>query len=215
MANEKRINIGNLVTPNGASMIFGAKTAEDGLSLDTENSHTWGAYNIVIEEEDIDENIPATQITYSPVSGEGLESTTVQDAITELNDEKTTVVVKAWNNATTPTQTAHQTLVINNVKNETIYNTMKDNELINSDELYLIQGVAIKPSIEVLTFTLANEQISITDTSGLLSKNPLVFYNGLLMVINLNYTINGNTLTLSDFSAEESDVITLVGIKMG
>jgi hypothetical protein len=35
------------------------------------------------------------------------------------------------------------------------------------------------------------------------------------MVINLNYTISGNTLTLSDFSAEESDVITLVGIKMG
>lgn len=213
---EKKLNIGNLVTPNGASMIFGAKTTDDGLNLETENSHTWEAYTIVIEEEeDTDEIIPATNIIYESVGGEGLESTTVQDAITELNDEKTTVIIKAWDNATTPMQTSYQTLVINNVKNEAVYNTMKNNELINPDELYLIQGVAITPSIEVLTFTLTNEQTSITDTSGLLSKNPLVFYNGLLMVINLNYTISGNTLTLSNFSAEESDVITLVGIKMG
>ena len=53
------LKIGNIVSPNGASVIFGAESSEDGTSLKTTNSDTYLPYDIVIVEEDTDETLPA------------------------------------------------------------------------------------------------------------------------------------------------------------
>ena len=73
---EKKLNIGNLVTPNGASMIFGTEASNDGLTLKTEHDETWNPYTLVIDEE-IDENIPATMVDYTPSANSILTSTNV------------------------------------------------------------------------------------------------------------------------------------------
>lgn len=82
MANK--INIGNLVTPNGASLIFGSEASNDALSLKTNHTETFNPYTIVIEEEDDGDTLPATQITYDPPVDSPLTATTVDAAINEL-----------------------------------------------------------------------------------------------------------------------------------
>lgn len=82
MANK--INIGNLVTPNGASLIFGSEASNDALSLKTNHTETFNPYTIVIEEEDDGDTLPATQITYDPPADSPLTATTVDAAINEL-----------------------------------------------------------------------------------------------------------------------------------
>lgn len=77
---------GNVISPNGASIIFGAKTNEENaINLTETNIDTYNnPYNIVIVEEDDDESIPAEQITFSPDPGSALTGETVQTAINEL-----------------------------------------------------------------------------------------------------------------------------------
>ena len=82
MANK--LNIGNLVTPNGASLIFGSEASDDALSLKTNHTETFNPYTIVIEEEDDGDTLPATQITYDPPADSPLTATTVDAAINEL-----------------------------------------------------------------------------------------------------------------------------------
>jgi len=77
---EKKLNIGNLVTPNGASMIFGTEASDNALNLKTEHSETWNPYTIVIDEE-IDENIPADMVNYTPPSDSIITASDVQGAI--------------------------------------------------------------------------------------------------------------------------------------
>lgn len=81
---EKKLNLGNLVTPNGASLIFGAKVEEDGLDLSAPNAHTWEPYTIIIEEEDEGELIPADAILYDPPADSPITSTNLQTVISEL-----------------------------------------------------------------------------------------------------------------------------------
>lgn len=82
---EKKLNIGNLVTPNGASMIFGTEASDNALNLKTEHSETWNPYTIVIDEE-IDENVPANMVDYTPQEDGILTATDVQGAIDQLAD---------------------------------------------------------------------------------------------------------------------------------
>lgn len=82
---EKKLNIGNLVTPNGASMIFGTEASDNALNLKTEHSETWNPYTIVIDEE-IDENVPADMVDYTPPEDGILTATDVQGAIDQLAD---------------------------------------------------------------------------------------------------------------------------------
>lgn len=82
---EKKLNIGNLVTPNGASMIFGTEASDNALNLKTEHDETWNPYTIVIDEE-IDENIPANIVDYDPPANSILTATTVEEAINQLAD---------------------------------------------------------------------------------------------------------------------------------
>lgn len=78
-------NIGNIVSPNGASVIFGAETDEDNaIDITHANQHTFNPYNIVIVEEDTDETLPADQITFDPEPNSALTSDDVQNAINEL-----------------------------------------------------------------------------------------------------------------------------------
>lgn len=78
------LKLGNIVSPNGASVIYGAESTEDHLNIETTNSETYNPYSIVIVEEDTDENIPADQITYFAGVNSAITSTTAQGAISEL-----------------------------------------------------------------------------------------------------------------------------------
>lgn len=78
------IKLGNIVSPNGASVIFGAESTQDNRGIEIVNTDTYLPYDIVIVEEDADETIPAEQITFSPDPGSALTGETVQNAINEL-----------------------------------------------------------------------------------------------------------------------------------
>ena len=82
---EKKLNIGNLVTPNGASLLFGAETTPNNLEIIRDNEHTWNPYTIIIDEE-IDENIAADTVDYTPPSGSIITANDVQGAINQLAD---------------------------------------------------------------------------------------------------------------------------------
>lgn len=82
---EKKLNIGNLVTPKGASLLFGAETTPDNLEIIRDNEHTQNPYTIIIDEE-TDENIPADAISYTPPSGSIITANNVQGAINQLED---------------------------------------------------------------------------------------------------------------------------------
>lgn len=78
------IKLGNIVSPNGASVIFGAESTQDNRGIETVNSDTYLPYDIVIVEEDTDETLPAHQITFEPEPDSALTSNNVQSAISEL-----------------------------------------------------------------------------------------------------------------------------------
>ena len=85
IASIRMSNVGNIVSPNGASVIFGAEVDEsNAIDITLANSHTFNPYNIVIVDEDTDESMPADMITFSPNSGSALTSNNVQSAINEL-----------------------------------------------------------------------------------------------------------------------------------
>ena len=60
------IKMGNIISPNGASVIFGSESTEDNKNIETVNSETYMPYDIVIVEEDVDETLPAEQISFAP-----------------------------------------------------------------------------------------------------------------------------------------------------
>ena len=78
------VKVGNIVSPNGASVIFGAESTQDHRDIEILNSDTYLPYDIVIVEEDTDETIPANQVTFNPSSNSILTSDNVQSAINEL-----------------------------------------------------------------------------------------------------------------------------------
>ncbi len=82
---EKKLNIGNLVTPNGASLLFGAETTPNNLEIIRDNEHTWNPYTIIIDEE-VDENISADTVNYTPPSDSIITANDVQGAINQLAD---------------------------------------------------------------------------------------------------------------------------------
>ena len=79
-----QLKLGNIVSPNGASIIFGAESTDNNLDILTQNYDTYAPYNIVVVEEDDDESIPAEQVTFSPGPSSNLTSSNAQSAISEL-----------------------------------------------------------------------------------------------------------------------------------
>lgn len=87
---------------------------------------------------------------------------------------------------------------------------MKDQNLINENELYLVDG----SEIDKYTFTATAGQNTFTipfEFDG--SSSLTLYYNGVMMKENDNYTIAGNVITLVDWTAEEGDYITVMGIQ--
>ena len=78
------IKLGNIVSPNGASVIFGAESTQDGRGIATTNSDTYLPYDIVIVEEDTDETIPAHQVAFEPSPDSALTSNNIGSAVSEL-----------------------------------------------------------------------------------------------------------------------------------
>ena len=82
-----------------------------------------------------------------------------------------------------------ETLVINKVPSKKIYNQMAKQGLINNDELYIITNS--NNDYYKYTFTAINNQSSFTIPFDYEDSETLnVFYNGILMINNLNYRIN-------------------------
>lgn len=87
---------------------------------------------------------------------------------------------------------------------------MKDQNLINENELYLVDG----SEIDKYTFTATAGQNTFTipfEFDG--SSSLTLYYNGVMMKENDNYTIADNVITLVDWTAEEGDYITVMGIQ--
>ena len=113
-------------------------------------------------------------------------------------------------------------MTLNSVKDEATYQAMKSAGKLKANELYLVQNDGGgTPTFSVQTLTLTSGATNAQDNSGLLrNNNPLVFYNGILMIPSVNYTVDTSVaapaakIVLSDFTAEANDVITLVGLVM-
>ena len=87
---------------------------------------------------------------------------------------------------------------------------MYNEGLIETDQLYLVEGT----DLNKFTFTAEENQSTFTipfefEDSGALT----VYYNGVMMKENDNYTITNNTITLVDWSASKGDYITVMGIE--
>lgn len=160
-ASYVRVNInGNVVSPSGASMIFGATGNEDNTNIGTTNEDSYSPYSIVILEEDADETIPGEQITFSPGANSHLTSSNVNAAVNELE--------------------------------QVVYNS-----------------VPIFTQ-EVKTATANQSEFTLTKT--FVASNMMVFYNGLLINNGIHYSFSSNKITLLDFTAENGDILTVIGL---
>lgn len=79
-------NIGNVVTPAGASAIFGVEATEDKKDILTPHTDTYSPYSIVYIEDDEEDTWPADQISYSPPGDSNFEATNVQEALDQFED---------------------------------------------------------------------------------------------------------------------------------
>lgn len=108
-------------------------------------------------------------------------------------------------------ETALNDLIINKVPSKSIYEQMIQDGKVNDNELYLIQEeynpffkYVIKAAAGQSSFTLP---IEIQNTNNL-----NVFYNGLLLIETVNYSISNNIITLLGFTAEANDYIVAFGL---
>lgn len=139
---KQQLNLGNLVTPNGASLIFGQQSSTDAQNIQTANTDTWKPYNIIIDEE-VDEDLTADMIEYSPTDSSQITSTNVQQAIIDLEtiihqtaDDMIPVTINEWDSANTKNDTIElKQLIINKIPSKDIWNQMDKND----NEIYLIQ----------------------------------------------------------------------------
>ena len=87
---------------------------------------------------------------------------------------------------------------------------MKNQNLINDNELYLVDG----SEFNKMTFNVTEPQNSFVipfDFNGI--ETITVYYNGVMMKAEDNYTINDHTINLVDWNAVAGDYITVMGIE--
>lgn len=87
---------------------------------------------------------------------------------------------------------------------------MKNQNLINDNELYLVDG----SEFNKMTFNVTEPQSSFVipfDFNGI--ETITVYYNGVMMKAGDNYTINDHTINLVDWNAVAGDYITVMGIE--
>lgn len=156
-----RVNInGNVVSPSGASIIFGATGNADNTDINITNDDSYNPYSIVVIEEDEDETIPGEQIVFSPGANSKLTSSNMNAAVNELE--------------------------------QVVYNSVP----------VFTQ--------EVKTATAGQSEFTLTKT--FVASNMMVFYNGLLINNGTHYLFSSNKITLSDFTAEDGDILTIIGL---
>lgn len=78
------LNYGNIVAPNGASIIYGANTTSDNFDIGNTNEETYQPYTIVITDEELDETIRANQVQYEKRENSSIIGPTVQSALRQL-----------------------------------------------------------------------------------------------------------------------------------
>lgn len=155
-----QLRVGNITTPEGASIIFGSESTNDNQDILLTNEDTYNRYNIVVVEEDTDETLPAQQITFLPDVGSSLTSNNVQTAINELEQ-----------------------IVASSVP-------------VFTEEAWILEE---GQSFQVLTKTFS-------------ASAMMVYYNGLLINKNIHYSFSNNTITFLDFTAQEEDILTVIGL---
>lgn len=79
-------DIGNVITPAGASMIFGVEATEDKQDISELRSDSYSPYTIVYVEDDEEDTLPANQVSYSPPGDSHFEATNVQEALDQFED---------------------------------------------------------------------------------------------------------------------------------
>lgn len=148
-------------------------------------------YNILIVDEDDDETIPADNITYEAASGSEITGTNLASVIPELESLK---VSKSGDTMT-------GALILSGA------DPVEENEAVSKK--YVDNST---PVFSQQMFTAAAGQTQFTLSNNLPSNAMMVFYNGLLINLNTHYTYNNSIITLSGYSAEADDIITVIGL---
>lgn len=103
-------------------------------------------------------------------------------------------------------------LVINKVPSRKIYNQMVKQGKINNDEIYIINKEDDLP----YKYNFIAQEGDSSFTFPFTVENPEdlnIFFNGLLMTKDINYTIQNNQIILIDFTTEANDNITILNIR--
>lgn len=184
-------NQGNIVSPNGATFLYGSKITEsnDSVSI-VEQDQILLPYEILIVDED-DEGIPAESIIYEPIPGSEISGSTVASAINELEDLK---VSKSGDTMT-------GALILSGRE------PTDENEAVSKK--YVDNAT---PSFSQERFVASGGETSFTLNSQLPGDSMMVFYNGLLVNLGIHYNYANNVITLDGFSAEANDIITVIGL---
>lgn len=114
--------------------------------------------------------------------------------------------------ATTITSTNQNinNLIINKVPSPQVFQKMREQNLINDNELYLVDG----SEFNKVTFNVTENQSSFTipfDFNGI--ETVTVYYNGVMMKAEDNYTITDHTINLVNWNAVPGDYITVMGLE--
>lgn len=175
------LKLGNIVSPNGASIIFGAESTEDKRDIQVTNSETYQPYDIVIVEEDTDEIIPAEQISYTPPPASTITSLNAQGAISELEQ----IVY-----ATTPVFSQETVLLSGDESSYTLSKTFAyESMLVFYNGLLINEGIHFTLSEKTINFSdFTSEDGDILTIIGLVSAG-----NGGSVNINTAATLIGGS----------------------
>ena len=105
-----------------------------------------------------------------------------------------------------------ETLVINKVPSKKIFNQMIEQGLVNDDELYIITDN--ETPFYKYNIKCKKGQSSFTIPFDLENTETInIYYNGLLMINEINYQIENKTINLLNFTTEDNDYITVMGVQ--
>lgn len=103
-------------------------------------------------------------------------------------------------------------LIINKVPSKKIYNQMIEQGLVNDDELYIV--TENETPFYKYNIKCEEEQSSFTIPFDLENTETInVYYNGILMINDVNYQIQDKTINLLGFTTETNDYITIMGVQ--
>ena len=103
-------------------------------------------------------------------------------------------------------------LIINKVPSKKIFNQMIEQDIVNDDELYII--TENETPFYKYNIKCEEGQSSFTIPFDLENTETInIYYNGLLMINEVNYQIEDKTINLLGFVAAANDYITIMGVQ--